>query len=451
MLNTNRKVLCYELRCFCVAALTCCAFSINAQTDSTAQLNAFVLKAYNAYQQKDQQTLFSLHSESSPYFAEFREMISKDFSRRQNVRSERKFIRGIKADVQADKATLRLLVNMDFRDIETGRKAEGFPEWDHTLYLVKEQGAWKLWRFTDTAEEFAGLYLKATTDDERASLITKAQPATSGFLKSLEEVGRALLEDNGDDVHAAEILRLEYRLASETKNLWGEGGALVGLGDVYFSQGDYVHAAENYQQVLTLAEKAGVKEGIAAVSAKMGNLHYAQGNFAEAMEYYLKSIRLYEELGSRLEITYPLANLGNAYFAQGNYEKALAQYQNILKTYERLSSTSGAAWLRNQIADVFAAQGKNELALASYNLSLKAHEDLGNRPMQAYSLNGIGRIRLAEGKYGEAVALFTRAAVLARASHAPEILWYALNLLGQTHRALHSNDQARQEFAESIA
>src|SRR5256886_17176344 len=198
MMNASGRVFRHALRCLCVAALTCCASSIHAQTDSTAQLNAFVLKAYNAYQQKDQQTLLSLHSESSPYLAEFREMISKDFSRRQKVTSERKFIRGIKADVQADKATLRLLVNMDFRDIETGRKAEGFPEWDHTLYLVKEQGAWKLWRFTDTAEEFARLYLKATTDDERASLITKAQPATSGFLESLDGVGRARLEDNGD-------------------------------------------------------------------------------------------------------------------------------------------------------------------------------------------------------------------------------------------------------------
>ena len=451
MMNTSGRVFRHALRCFGVAAMTCCAFSINAQTDSTAQLNAFVLKAYNAYQQKDQQTLLSLHSESSPYFAEFREMISKDFSQRQNVTSERKVIRAVKADVQADKATLRLLVNMDFRDIETGRKAEGFPEWDHTLYLVKEQGAWKLWRFTDTAQEFAGLYLKTTTDDERASIISKAQPATSGFLKSLEEVGRALLEDNGDDVHAAEIFRLEYQLAAETRNMWGEGGALVGLGDVHFAQGDYVHAAENYQQVLTLAEKGGVKEGIAAVSAKMGNLHYTQGNFAQAREYYLKSVRLYEELGSKVEITYPLANLGNAYFALGNYEKALAQYQTILKSYEQLSSRSGAAWLRNQIADVYVAQGKNEFALAFYNLSLKAYEDLGNRPIQAYSLNGIGRIRLSQGKYAEAVALFTRAAVLARASHAPEILWKALNLLGQTHRALHNNDQARQEFTESIA
>ena len=33
--------------------------------------------------------------------------------------------------------------------------------------------------------------------------------------------------------------------------MWGEGGALVGLGDVYFAQGDYIHASENYQQVLS--------------------------------------------------------------------------------------------------------------------------------------------------------------------------------------------------------
>src|SRR5947208_14464880 len=124
MINTSGRVFRHALRCFGVAAMTCCAFSVNAQTDSTAQLNAFVLKTYNAYQQKDQQTLLSLHSESSPYLAEFREMISKDFSRRQHGRSERKFIRGLHGDVQAGKATLRLVVKRDFRHIETGRRAE---------------------------------------------------------------------------------------------------------------------------------------------------------------------------------------------------------------------------------------------------------------------------------------------------------------------------------------
>src|SRR6267378_4394115 len=114
MRHTSRNGFRYALRCLCIAALTCSAVSINAQTDLEPKLQEFVLKAYTAYQQKDQQTLFSLHSESSPYFAEFKETILNDFSHRQNVRSERKLIRAIKADVQADKAILRLVVNMDF-------------------------------------------------------------------------------------------------------------------------------------------------------------------------------------------------------------------------------------------------------------------------------------------------------------------------------------------------
>jgi CHAT domain-containing protein/Flp pilus assembly protein TadD len=432
--------------------LTCCAFSVNAQSGPNPDVQAFVFKAYNAYSQKDAQTLFSLHSESSPYFAEFKQVMLNDFSHGdKNVKIVGQQLKGIKWDVQSDKATIRLIVMTDARDIATGREAEGFPDWDHTLYLVKEQGAWKLWQFINTAEEFSFNYLAAKTDADRANLIAKVHPVTPALLKGLEEVGLALLEVRGDDIHAAEILGIEYRLALEAKNMWGEGGALVGLGDVYLAQGDYVRAADNYQKVLTLAERVGLKVGIAAVSAKMGNLHYIQGNIAQAMEYYLRSVRLYEEVGSKLEITYPLANLGNAYFSLGNYEKALEHFQKILKIYEQFSSISGAAWLRNQIADVYAAQGKNEPALTYYDLSLKAHEESGNKPMQAHSLYGIGRIRFTEGKYAEAASLFARAAILARAGNSPEMLWKILNLLGQTRRALHENEQARKDFVASIA
>jgi CHAT domain-containing protein len=429
----------------------CGAFAVNGQTHPWPDIDEFVLKAYNAYLEKDQQLLFSLHSQTSPYFAEFKSVMLGDFANRQNVRFAAKNVRGVKVDVQGDKATLRVVVNLDARDIETGREAEGFPEWDHTLYLVKEQGSWKLWRFVNTAEEFMGDYFAAKTDGEREILIAKAKPVTYGFLKGLEEIGLGLLEQRGDDLHAAEILQLDYRLSVETKNMGGEAGALVALGDVYFAQGDYARAGDNYQKILTLAEKIHHTVAIAAVSAKMGNLHYAQGNLAQAMDYYAKSVRLYEEAGSKLEITYPLANLGNVYFSLGNYEKALEHYQKILKIYDQLSSKAGAAWLRNQIGDVYAAQGKNGIAQSFYVLSLKAHEELGNKRMQAYSLNGMGRLRFAEGKYAEAIVFLARAAVLARSSQAPEVLWKALNLLGQSHRALHENDKARQTLEESIA
>src|SRR6266850_1750943 len=212
MQHIRRSFFHYARLWFCVAVLTCFAFSVNAQTDQSVELKAFVLKAYKAYQEKDQQALFSLYSESSPYFSRFKEMILADFSQRQNVRIKGMRVLAVKADVHADKATLRLTVDTDAWDIETGRKAEGFPQWDHTLYLVKEQATWRLWRFIDTAEEFSGLYWKAATDAERADLVAKSHPITSGFLKGLLEEGRSLLEDRGDDLRAAQILELAARL-----------------------------------------------------------------------------------------------------------------------------------------------------------------------------------------------------------------------------------------------
>jgi CHAT domain-containing protein len=423
---------------------------VDAQAELNAEIEAFVLRAYNAYQQRDAETLFALHSQISPYFAEFKQTIPLSFAP-PNVRIEGKRMALVKAKFSGDRGELRLVVNMYARDLDTGGEAEGFPEFDHTFYLVREQGVWKIWRFVVTAEEFAGNYLTAPSDAARAELIAKAHPVTYGFLKGLEEAARDLLEVRGDDVHAAEMFQIELRLGEEAKSDWGIGGAQAGLGDVYFARGDYRLAADNYQQVLTLAERLGVKEGVAAMSVKMGNLHLAQGNVALAMDLYRESVRIYEEMGSKIEITYPLANLGNAYFAEGDFAKALDQYQKILKLYEQLHSRAGAAWLRNQIADVYAAQGKNELALATYQLSLNAHEELGNKPMQAYALTGIGRIRLGEGKVAEAVGLFTRAAGLARAGNALELLWKVLYLLGQAHRAQNNAAQAQTAFTESIA
>jgi CHAT domain-containing protein len=449
MRHNQAKAFYFAAFLLCFSLLFFAPGRVDAQTDLNAEIEAFVLKAYNAYQQRDAETLFALHSQNSPYFAEFKEAIPQTFPS-PNVRIEGKRIDLVKANFSADRGELRVKVNMYARDLDTGGEAEGFPEWDHTFYLVKEQGVWKIWRFVVTAEEFASNYLTASSDAARAELIAKAHPVTYGFLKGLEEAARDVLEVRGDDVHAAELFQIELRLGEEAKSDWGIGGAEAGLGDVYFARGDYRLAADNYQQVLTLAERLGTKEGVAAMSVKMANLHLAQGNVAQAMELYQQSIRIYEEMGSKIEITYPLANLGNAYFAEGNFAKALDQYQKILKLYEQLHSRAGAAWLQNQIADVYAAQGKNELALATYQLSLNAHEELGNKPMQAYSLIGIGRIRLGEGKFGEAIGLFTRAAALARSGNALDLFWKVLYLLGQTYRAQNNAAQAQTAFTESI-
>jgi len=408
----------------------------------------FVMKAYRSYERQDREALLSLCSQRSPYSEEFQRIVQAELALTANVKLTLQRILILKASTLDDRAEVRVLANMGGVD-DKGHPAEGLNEEDHTLQLIKENGDWKIWRFTDTAEAFSEAYLKATTDAQRASLISKAQPITIGFTRGLLGAGLSLLEERGDDRSATVIFQLVALLA-DPQDVGGRASADIGMGDVYLAQGDYARAANNYQKVLTLAEKLDSKEGIAAVSVKMGNLHYQQGNLAQAMAHYLKSVQAYDELGSRIEITYPLVNLGSAYFSLGNYEKALEHYQKILKIYQQLLSKTGTAWLQNKIGDVYTAQAKYELALANYEQSLKAHEELGNKSMQAYSLYGIGRIRFTQGKYAEALTLVGRAAILAKAGNSSEFLWKILNLLGQTHRALHENDQARNAFAESI-
>jgi CHAT domain-containing protein/TolA-binding protein len=427
--------------------------SASAQTDDDAAIQKLILSGYRSYAKKDAAELFSLFSQQSPHLPEFKQFIQQEFAINEKVKIESLNVNLLrKLEIEGDGAKARVRVLIHAVDIDTGQEAEGFGEMDHTLRFVREDGAWKFWKFNDTAEELALKLLAATTDEERAAVLkAEGEPFTDGLLKGLANQAQSLTEEKGDYVKAALILNTLLNVGRQINSPLGIGNALIGLGDVYVAQGDYLRAADNYQQVMKLAESFNSKEAVAAVSVKLGNIHYHQGNFALAMEYYQRSAQAYEELGSKVEITYPLLNIGNAHFAQGNYAQALEYYQRVLKIYEKFSAKAGTAYLLNKIGEVYAAQGKLTEAIEDYDRSLKLHEELGNRAMMAYALNNSGNVRYSQGNYREAAALSTRAADIARESKDPEILWQALTSKGKALLALNEADAARASFSEAIA
>jgi len=127
----------------------------------------FVMKAYRAYERQDREALLSLCSRRSPHCGEYERAIQAQLALTANVKLTLKRILILKASMKEDRAELRVLANMTGVD-DKGHRAEGLPEEDNTLQLIKEDGDWKLWRFRDTAEEFSELYLKASTEAERA-------------------------------------------------------------------------------------------------------------------------------------------------------------------------------------------------------------------------------------------------------------------------------------------
>jgi CHAT domain-containing protein/TolA-binding protein len=439
----------------CLLLICACAIPLpaSAQTTDNAAIQKLILSGYKSYAKKDAAELFSWFSQQSPHLPEFKQFIQQEFALNEKVKIESLNVNLLrKLEIEGDRAKARVRVLIHAVDTDTGKEAEGFGEMDHTLRFVREDGAWKIWQFNDTAEELAGKLLAATTDEERAALFKgEGEPFTDGLLKGLANQAQSLTEEKGDYTKATLILNTLLNVGRQINSPLGIGNGLVGLGDVYAAQGDYLRAADNYQQVMKLAESFNSKEAIAAVSVKLGNIHYHQGNFALAMEYYQRSAQAYEELGSKVDITYPLLNIGNAHFAQGNYAQALEYYQRVLKIYEKFSAKAGTAYLLNKIGEVYAAQGKYAEAIESYEKSLKLYEELGNKQMAAYPLNNSGNVSLAQGNYREAAALSTRAADIARESNDPEILWQALTSRGKALRALNEADAARASFSEAIA
>jgi CHAT domain-containing protein len=452
---SGRRYLNFAGMCFCAMALICArAFAASAQSNELdPAISSFVTQAYDAYQKKDEQLLLSLHSESSPYFPQFRQLIRQEFARNERIKLELKRVLIVRAGVQPERARIRVVVNMSASDIETAQPVEDerFGEWDHVLYLRKEGGVWRLWKFIDTADEFAETLLAAKTDAERAKIFAeRSRIVTFGLEKGMLDKGRSLLEEKGDYAQARTILEIALKFAEQLKDAGGIGGALVALGDVYSAEGDYARAADLYQRVMKMSEIMGIKWGVAAMLVKVGNIHYNQGDNRQAMEYYQRSVKLYQELGSKLEIAYALASLGNAYCSQSDYERALENYQQSLKIYEQIFDRAGTSYVLDKIGAVYAAMGGDEQAVEYYQRGLKLDEELGNRAMIAEVLNGIGSLRYRQGVYREAATLSARAAELAREVNAPETLWRALTLMGRAHRALDQQTQARQAFSEAI-
>src|SRR5437588_1262116 len=416
-----------------------------------AEIQKLVIRGYEAYATKAVPALLSMFSKQSPYLDQFKAFLTEENASNENVRLGVQVNRFPNVLIDGDKATAHLDVTIHAVNKDTGKEVEGPGRMAHTFRFVKENGVWKIWQFSDTAEELTAELLAAPTDEARALMLKRSEPFTDGLLKSLSDVATELLYRKGNDGQAAMILNIVLTIARRDNSVLGMANALIGLGDVYAAQGDYRRAADNYQQIMKLAESLGNKEGIAVLSVRLGDIHYYQGNFPQALDYYQRSLNLYEKVGSTQDVAHPLLRMGDLYFAQNDNMRALEYYERSLKICEKTSDKGGATFLLNRIAEVYAAQDRYEEAEGFYRRSLKLQEELGMKSITAITWNGIGSIRYRQGNYGEAARFSARAAELAKEGNAPEVLWKTLTSLGQAYRALNQVDRAQQSFDEAIA
>lgn len=338
------------LTTLCLQSLAYTQVVSSSSSSDESALRAVLDQYFMAYT-RDLDACIRMWSTNSPNLGPGKEALDKLFKANQNFKVKGLSIRKMKVD--AERATLRVVVDLSAVDAKTGKPADGFGRWNRDLQLVKETGSWKIWRDVAAEEALATALTAAKTNEERDALL-----ATEKELMTAE--------------------------------LWK---ALTRQGARQYLHSNFPQALMINQLSLSVAERIGDKEGIGQALSDMGVVQYTQGNYALALESLHKSLMMRKELGDKLKIAVSLTNLASIYSSQGNYSLALAPLPEAEREVKALAQLYGAT------SKVYIGPAAREERLkaeaGSYRILQLAAHALLNDASPMYS-----RVLLAQGVDG---------------------------------------------------
>jgi CHAT domain-containing protein/tetratricopeptide (TPR) repeat protein len=425
---------------------------VNSRAQSAASassdedgLRSVVEKCFVACSKKDLAGVVALWSEKSPNLATFKRSLQQQLTNEELNHGSPAITR---VRVEKERATLQARVaqtsiNLKSRQQSDRRLIVNFE-------LVKEAGAWKVWRCAPAAEDLAGALAKMDDQTERVKLLAQEKELAT------VELGRALLtqgeglSSQGLFARAVEMFELALRLAEQLSEKSLKVNALRALGRADEMRGNYPQALERYQQSLKIAEEIADRIGMARTLNGIGNVHDAQGNYSEAARRYQESLKIAEDLRDRTLIARVLNNLGNIYEQWGDYTLALEQYQKSLKMKAETDDQLGIATTLNNIGNVHVNQSNYARALEILRQSLKIAEELDNNEGIARALANIGNVHLRQGNYAQALGLYRQSLKIAEGLDNKEGIAYLLTNLGDVHFEQGDYTQAVERFQQSL-
>ena len=425
---------------------------VNSRAQSAASasseedgLRSVVEKYFVACSKMDLAGVVALWSEKSPNLASFKQSLQQQFANEELHHGGPAITR---VKVEKDRAGLQAAVAQTSINLKDRRQS------DRRLIvnfeLVKEAGAWKVWRCAPAAEDLAGALVKMDGQTERMKLLAREKELAT------VELGRALLtqgeglSNQGLFERAVEMYELALHLAEQLGEKSLTVAALHALGKVDETRENFPQAMERYQQSLKIAEEIADRLGMARALNDLGNVHDAQGNYTEAARRYQQSLKIAEDLGDRKGMAHVLNNLGNIYEQWGDYTLALEQYQKSLKIKAEIGNRAGIATTLNNIGDIYVNQSNYARALELLQQSLKISEELGDRVGVARALANLGNVHLGQGNEAQALALYRQSLKIWEERGNREGVAILLNLLGEVHLEQGDYTQAAERFQQSL-
>jgi CHAT domain-containing protein/tetratricopeptide (TPR) repeat protein len=425
---------------------------VNSRAQSAASasseedgLRSVVEKCFVACSKKDLAGAMALWSEKSPNLGPFKLSLQQQFANEELHHGSPAITR---VKVEKGRASLQATIAQTSINLKSLRQS------DRRLIinfeLVKEVGAWKVWRCASAAEDLAGALVKMDSQTERVKMLEQEKELAS------VELGQALLtqgerlSSQGLFARAVETYELALRLAKQLSEKSLTMNALRDIGRVDETRGNYPQALERYQQSLEVAEQITDRLGMARALNGIGNVHDAQGNYSEAARRYQQSLKIAEDLGERALMARVLNNLGNIYEQWGDYTLAMEQYQKSLKIKAETDDRAGIAMTLNNIGNLHVNQSNYARALEPLQQSLKISEELDYKEGISMTLSNLGNVHLRQGNYAQALALYRQSLKISEELDYKEGIAHLLTNIGNVHFEQGDYTQAVERFQQSI-
>jgi CHAT domain-containing protein/Tfp pilus assembly protein PilF len=434
----------------CISVLDFVQIDSRAQSAAStpseeAALRAVVESYYVACGKKDLAGVIALWSEKSPNLAAYRQTLQQQFAS-EDLSYGSPAVWLVK--VENERASLRVTIALTSINLKSQQKSDR--RLILSFELVKEGGAWKVWRSASAAEDLAEALVKADSQTERAELLTEERElVTAELWQALLTQGRRL-SDQGSYNLAKEINELALEVAERCGDKSAMARALVNIGRAYWSQGRYAQALEQYQRSLKISEEIGDRLGIVRAMNNIGVIHSIQGRYAQALEQYQRSLKISEEIGSKDGIASTLNNIGIVHRSQGDYVQALEQFQRSLKLREEIGDRPGIVVALSNIGNIHYLQGRYAQALEQLQRSLKISEEIGDKAGTAFTLSAIGVVHISRGDYAQALEQLQRSLKISEEIGGGPGIADTLTSIGDAYRLSGETQQALQHYHQAL-
>ncbi|HEX9596957.1 MAG TPA: tetratricopeptide repeat protein, partial [Anaerolineales bacterium] len=255
----------------------------------------------------------------------------------------------------------------------------------------------------------------------------------------------------GQTLAGKQCARESLALLTETGDNWGEGWALLLLGNC-LREGSPAEAADVYQAGVTLCRESGDQIVLSYLSFNLGAAATALGRYAQAQPSIDLGVTISERLGNFLGLGYSLFYRGRLEISLGRYDQAIQTLQQAL-TYFNKVGTVHASRAQTYLGLAHHLQEDQDLAARLYGQALERFKAANSKLEYSRCLNGLGCLAYDQGKLHQAERLQRESLALLQETEPDSALVAGtLRYLGQVLIAFgeHRHAEAQESLRQAL-